>query len=125
MNEINIAGLTAVTLKCSLAGYDAGAEQISWAFNEQPITSGTNNYIISVSSMECPPYGTCGLGLLVISDLDSNDVGEYVCSFADMSQTITLITETGIYRHIMCMLYSFSIISCHLVPVFLTLLVHI
>ena len=83
-----------ITLDCSLAGYVdeliINDDLIDWTFNGQPLTT-DSNYILSVGSRECPPYGICGLGLLRIVDVGSDDLGDYVCSFGNLSQTITLL----------------------------------
>ena len=83
-----------VTLICTLAGYldedDIETDLIMWTFNRTQLTTDTNKYVISISVSVCPPYGLCGLGILTIKDLSDNDLGEYVCSFADMSHTITV-----------------------------------
>ena len=83
-----------ITLECSLAGYveelTINEYLIDWTFNGQPLTT-DSNYIISVASRECPPYGICGLGLLRIVDVGSDDLGDYVCSFGNLSQNITLL----------------------------------
>ena len=83
-----------ITLECTLAGYveelTINDDLIDWTFNGQPLTT-DSNYIISVASGECPPYGICGLGFLRIVDVGSDDLGDYVCSFGDLSQNITLL----------------------------------
>ena len=82
-----------LALECTLAGYveelTINEDLIDWTFNGQPLTT-DSNYIISVGSRECSPYGICGLGFLRIVDVGSDDLGDYVCSFGDLSQTITL-----------------------------------
>ena len=67
--EIDISELNSVTLMCNLAGYNADATEISWSFEGQRIISGTNGYLVSVANRDCPPYGTCSVGLLGISNL--------------------------------------------------------
>ena len=82
-----------LTLECTVAGYveelTINEDLIDWTFNGQPLTT-DSNYIISVGSRECSPYGICGLGFLRIVDVGSDDLGDYVCSFGDLSQAITL-----------------------------------
>ena len=92
--EIYISNSDEFTLECTLAGYveelTITEDLIDWTFNGQPLTT-DSNYIISVASGECPPYGICGLGFLRIVDVGSDDLGDYVCSFGDLSQNITLL----------------------------------
>ena len=93
VHVLDIGNCGELTLECTLAGYveelTISEDLIDWTFNGQPLTT-DSNYIISVGSRECSPYGICGLGFLRIVDVDSDDVGDYVCSFGDLSQTITL-----------------------------------
>ena len=90
---LDIGNSGELTLECTLAGYveelTVSEDLIDWTFNGQPLTT-DSNYIISVGSRECSPYGICGLGFLRIVDVGSDDLGDYVCSFGDLSQTITL-----------------------------------
>ena len=92
-NVLDIGNSGELTLECTLVGYveelTINEDLIDWTFNGQPLTT-DSNYIISVGSRECSPYGICGLGFLRIVDVGSDDVGDYVCSFGDLSQTITL-----------------------------------
>ena len=85
-----------LTLECVLAGYIdesiISIGLISWTFKGQPLTT-DSTYTISVAKRDCPPYGTCALGGLRIRELSSDVLGEYVCSFDDLSQTITLLGE--------------------------------
>ena len=56
---------------------------IDWTFNGQkPNTD--SNYIISVGSRECSPYGICGLGFLRIVDVGSDDLGDYMCALLEI-----------------------------------------
>ena len=98
LNEIHvdISDLNSVTLMCNLAGYNADATEISWSFHGQPLASGTDGYLISVARGECPPYNTCSVGLLGISNLDSDDIGVYMCSFGNQSQDITLFGNVSV-----------------------------
>ena len=82
-----------VQLQCTVVGYVSGSistDFITWSFNGQTIRR-TDKYTPSVSLDNCPPYGACGVGLLQIMDLNIDDVGEYVCSHGNLSQTITLL----------------------------------
>ena len=90
LKEIDISTRNSVTLMCNLAGYNADATEISWSFEGQQIISGTNGYLVTVANRECPPYGTCSVGLLGITNLDGDNVGDYTCSFGNQSQSITL-----------------------------------
>ena len=93
-NVLGIGNSGELTLECTLAGYveelTINEDLIDWTFNGQPLIT-DSNYFISVGSRECSPYGICGLGFLRIVDVDSDDLGDYVCLFGDLSQTITLI----------------------------------
>ena len=90
-----------LTLECTVAGYveelTINEDLIDWTFNGQPLTT-NSNYIISVGSRECSPYGIRGLGFLRIVDVGSDDLGDYVCSFGDLSQAITL-QEGDLYSY--------------------------
>ena len=93
-----------ITLTCTLAGYldddDIETDLIKWTFNGTQLATDTNKYVISISSSNCPPYGLCALGILTIKDPSDNDLGQYMCSFEDMSQTITLLGSMSL-----CMCY--------------------
>ena len=93
-NVQDIGNFNEITLECTLAGYveqlTISEDLIRWTFNGQPLTT-DSDYFISVGSKECPPYGMCSLSFLRIRNLGSNDLGDYVCSFGDLSQTITLL----------------------------------
>ena len=108
-NVLDIGNSGEPTLECTLAGYveelTISEDLIDWTFNGQPLTT-DSNYIISVNSRECPPYGICGLGFLRIVDVGSDDVGDYVCSFGDLSQTITLIEGHLLIRQLSHALYT-------------------
>ena len=98
VNLLEIGNSGEITLECSLAGYveelTINEDLIDWTFNGQPLTT-DSNYIISVASRECPPYGICGLGSLRIVDVGSDDLGDYVCSFGNLSQNIKLLEGDG------------------------------
>ena len=108
-NVLDIGNSGELTLECTLAGYveelTINEDLIDWTFNGQPLTT-DSIYIISVGSRECSPYGTCGLGFLRIVDVGSDDVGDYVCSFGDLSQTITLIEGHLLIRQLSHTLYT-------------------
>ena len=101
-NLLYISNSGELTLECTLVGYveelTVNDDLIDWTFNGQPLTT-DSNYIISVASRECPSYGTmsCGLGFLKIVDVGSDDLGDYACSFGDLSQTITLLEGDLLY----------------------------
>ena len=108
-NVLDIGNSGELTLECTLAGYveelTINEDLIDWTLNGQPLTT-DSNYIISVGSTECSPYGICGLGFLRIVDVGSDDVGDYVCSFGDLSQTITLIEGHLLIRQLSHTLYT-------------------
>ena len=123
-NEIYIGNSGELTLECTLAGYveelTINDHLIDWTFNGQPLTT-DSNYIISVASRECPPYGACGLGFLRIMNLGSENLGDYVCSFGDVSQTITLLegnllvsqlTQTLYNTHVQCTIVYMHKLCC-------------
>ena len=93
-NKMSIEGLDEITLECTLAGYveqlTISEDLIRWTFDGQPLTT-DSDYFISVGSRECSPYGICSLSFLRIRNLGNNDLGNYVCSFENLSQTITLL----------------------------------
>ena len=82
-----------ITLQCNIAGYyDESSfieNDIVWSFMDQPLSS-NEKYMIFNGKIDCPTYGRCGLSRLEINDLNSSDLGEYVCSFESFSQTISL-----------------------------------
>ena len=100
-NVINLENINSgdLTLECVLAGYIdesiISIGLISWTFNGQPLTT-DSTYTISVAQGNCPPYGICVLGDLRIRELSGDVLGEYVCSFGDLSQTITLLGDLTI-----------------------------
>ena len=105
-NEIYSSDITTddVTLTCTLAGHldddDIETDLIKWTFNGTQLATDTNKYVISISRSNCPPYGLCALGILTIKDPSDSDFGEYMCSFEDMSQTITLIEGMSLWSFI-------------------------
>ena len=108
-NLLNIGNSGELTFECTLAGYveelTISEDLIDWTFNGQPLTT-DSNYIISVGSRECSPYGICGLGFLRIVDVGSDDLGDYVCSFGNLLQTITLIEGHLLIRQLSHALYT-------------------
>ena len=98
---MDITGLSSVMLQCTLAGYlsdSVSSELITWSFKGMTIDR-TSKYTPSVSSDdECPPYSGCGFAFLQIADLNSDDVGDYTCSFEMLSQNITLFIK-GMLAH--------------------------
>ena len=108
-NVLDIGNSGELTLECTLAGYveelSINEDLIDWTFNGQPLTT-DSNYIISVGSRECSPYGICGLGFVRIVDVGSNDLGDYVCYFGDLSQTITLQEGHLLIRQLSHTLYT-------------------
>ena len=108
-NILDIGNSGELTLECTLAGYveelTINEDLIDWTFNGQPLTT-DSIYIISVGSRECSPYGICGLGFLRIVDVGGDDLGDYVCSFGDLSQTITLIEGHLLIRQLSHTLYT-------------------
>ena len=94
---IDITFLTEVDLQCTVVGYVPGSidtEFITWSLDGVRIRS-NEKYRPTVSLSDCPPYGLCAVGSLLILNVNSNDVGEYVCSHDDLSQTITLNIQTS------------------------------
>ena len=83
-------------LQCTLAGYvdqlTINQNLIEWRFNDERLVTGSK-YVIAVASSDCPPYGRCGLGFVTIRNLNNDDLGDYVCSFENLSQTITLFSS--------------------------------
>ena len=129
-NLLNIGNSDEITLECTVAGYveelTINEDLIDWTFNGQPLTT-DSNYIISVGSRVCSPYGICGLGFLRIVDVGSDDLGDYVCSFGDLSQTITLqegdlykyyVNYPWPYMHYLC--YTYYIGNCEYIHNYLT-----
>ena len=92
---------------------------IDWTFNGQPLTT-DSNYIISVASRECPPYGTCGLGFLRIVDVASDDHDIYVCSFGDLSQTIYTDIPATLYVYLQSYLTSTIHALCDYIAAYFT-----
>ena len=86
------------TIGCILAGYVDQAiiteHLISWTFKGKGLDNNGLKYTISVTSEELPPYGVCGLGQLVISEPTTDDLGDYTCSYLNLTQTITLFSAT-------------------------------
>ena len=90
-------------LQCTLAGYlsdSVSPELITWSFKGMTISL-TSKYTPSVLNNACPPYSGCGFSFLQIIELNSDDVGDYMCSFENLSQNITLFISrllvNGIY----------------------------
>ena len=83
-------------LQCTLAGYvdqlTINENLIEWRFKGVRLVTGSK-YVIAVASSDCPPYGRCGVGFLTIRNLNNDDLGDYVCSFENLSQTITLFSS--------------------------------
>ena len=81
------------SVSCILAGYVDQAiiteHLISWTFKGKGLDNNGLKYTISVTSEELPPYGVCGLGQLVISEPTTDDLGDYTCSYLNLTQTIT------------------------------------